>query len=89
MSRRIDKMPDMTEEEYDALDEKWTKNPPRPGPNGTGFFAQRKAALASQSARSITVDSFTADYLLTRAIATHKTPADVISEMVQEQIASI
>jgi len=55
-------MPDLTEEEYDALDEKWTKNPPTPGPNGTGFFAQRKAA-----ARSITVDSFTADYLLTRA----------------------
>jgi hypothetical protein len=72
-------MPDLTEEEYDALDEKWTKNPPRPGANGTGFFAQRKAAMAAQSARSITVDSFTADYLLTRAIADHKTPADIIS----------
>ncbi|GMO22173.1 MAG: hypothetical protein Ta2B_01060 [Termitinemataceae bacterium] len=48
-------MPDLTEEEYDALDEKWTKNPPTPGPNGTGFFAQRKAALTAQSARSITV----------------------------------
>ena len=81
-------MPDMTEEEYDALDEKWTKNPPKPGPNGTGFFAQRKAAFASQSARSITVDSFTADYLLTKAIADHKSPADIISEMVQERIAA-
>jgi hypothetical protein len=81
-------MPDMTEEEYDALDEKWTKNPPNPGPNGTGFFARRKAALAVQSARSITVDSFTADYLLTRAIADHKTPADIIGEMVQERIAA-
>ena len=79
-------MPDLTEEEYSALDEKWTKNPPKPGPNGTGFFALRKAALASQSARSITVDSFTADYLLTKAIASHKTPADIISDMVQEQI---
>jgi hypothetical protein len=81
-------MPDLTEEEYDALDEKWTKNPPKPGPNGTGFFAQRKEVLTAQSARSITVDSFTADYLMTRAIATHKTPADVIGEMVQEQIAA-
>ena len=81
-------MPDMTEEEYDALDEKWTKNPPKPGPNGTGFFAQRKAALASQSARSITVDSFTADYLITKAIADHKSPADIISEMVQERITA-
>jgi hypothetical protein len=44
-------MPDLTEEEYDALDEKWTKNPPKPGPNGTGFFAQRKAT--TQAARSI------------------------------------
>jgi hypothetical protein len=42
---REETMPDLTEEEYDALDEKWTKNPPKPGPNGTGFFAQRKAAL--------------------------------------------
>ena len=42
-------MPDLTEVEYDALDEKWTRNPPKPGPNGTGFFALRKAAFADQS----------------------------------------
>jgi hypothetical protein len=88
MDEEVRKMPDMTEEEYDALDEKWTKNPPRPGPNGTGFFAKRKADLSAQSARSITVDSFTADYLLTRAIAAHKTPADIIGEMVQEQLSA-
>jgi len=76
-------MPDLTEEEYDALDEKWTKNTPKIGPNGTGIFAQRKAA------RSITVDSFTADYLLTRAIADHKTPADIIGELVREKIAAV
>jgi len=78
----------LTDEEYDALEEKWTKNPPKPGPNGTGFFSQRKAALATQSARSITVDAFTADYLLTRAIAAKKPPADIIGDMVQEQIAA-
>jgi hypothetical protein len=81
-------MADLTEEEYDALDEKWTKNPPRPGTNGTGFFARRKAAMAAQSARSITVDSFTADYLLTKAIAAHKTPAEIIGELVREKIAA-
>ena len=80
-------MPDLTEEEYDALDEKWTKNPPKPGPNGTGFFAQRKMELAAQSARSITVDSFTADYLIDKAKAARKTPADIISDMVQEKLA--
>ena len=36
-------MQDLTEEEYDALDEKWTKATSKVGPNGTGFFAQRKA----------------------------------------------
>jgi len=82
-------MPDLTEEEYAALDKKWTENPPKPGPNGTGFFAQRKTALAAQSARSITVDSVTADYLLNKAIASHKTPADIIGEMVQKEIAAV
>jgi hypothetical protein len=74
-------MPDLTEEEYDALDEKWTKPTPKVGPNGTGFFAQRKAA-----AHSITVDSFTADYLLTKANAAHKTPADIIGDMVRKEL---
>ena len=81
-------MPDLTEEEYDALDEKWTKTTPKVGPNGTGFFAQRKAAMAAQAARSITVDEFAADWLLTKAIATHKTPAEIISDMVREKIAA-
>jgi len=82
-------MSDMTEEEYAALDKKWTENPPKPGPNGTGFFAQRKAVLAAQSARSITVDAFTADYLLNKAIAARKTPADIIGELVQKEIAAV
>ena len=82
-------MPDLTEEEYAALDKKWTENPPKPGPNGTGYFALRKAALTAQSARSITVDVFTADYLLNKAIAVHKTPADIIGEMVQKEIAAV
>ena len=82
-------MPDLTEEKYAELDKKWTENPPKTGPNGAGFFAQRKAALAAQSARSITVDAFTADYLLNKAIAARKTPADIIGEMVQKDIAAV
>ena len=80
-------MPDLTNEEYAALAEKYTKNPPKPGPNGTGFFAQRKAALSAQSALSITVDSVTANYLTAKAFANHKTPADIVSELVQEKMA--
>ena len=82
-------MPDLTEEKYAELDKKWTENPPKTGPNGTGFFAQRKAALAAQSARSITVDAFTADYLIHKAKAVRKTPADIIGEMVQKDIAAV
>ena len=89
MTAILKTMPDLTEEEYAALDKKWTENPPKPGPNETGFFAQRKAALTAQSARSITVDAFTADYLVNKAIAARKTPADIIGEMVQKEIAGV
>jgi hypothetical protein len=81
----------MTDEEADYWDEHYTKNPPRPGPNGTGFFTQRrKEAVESGNgrARSVTIDDLSADWLLTKAIATHKTPADIIGELVREKIAA-
>ena len=71
----------MTEEEAFALDEKWTKTTPKVGPNGTGFLARRR------SAHMITIDGFSADYLFSKAIADHKTPSEIISEMVQERLA--
>ena len=74
-------MPDLTEEEYDALDEYWTKNTPKVGPNGTGFISRREARLFG-------LDDLSTDYLLTKAIADHKTPAEIISEMVHERIAA-
>ena len=79
-------MADLTEEEYDALDEHYTKNPPKidPTKKGTGFFTRRTAA-----ARTITIDSVSADYLTVKAMATHKTPAEVISELVQKEIAAV
>jgi len=73
----------MTEEEAFALDEKWTKTTPKVGPNGSGFLAKRKAAQAHM----ITIDSLSADYLFSRAIAEHKTPAEILSEMVQERLS--
>ena len=71
----------MTEDEAFALDEKWTKIDPKVGPNGSGFLSKRKA-----SARMITIDSLSADYLYSKALADHKTPADIISEMVHERL---
>jgi hypothetical protein len=72
----------MTEEEAFALDEKWTKTDPKIGPNGSGFLSKRKTA------HMITIDSLSADYLFSRSIAEHKTPADIISEMVQEKLVA-
>jgi hypothetical protein len=78
-------MAEMTEEEADALDEYYTRNPPKvdPAKKGTGFFTRRKAA-----GHTITVDDLSADYLMTKAMATHKTPAEIIGEMVREKIAA-
>jgi hypothetical protein len=76
-------MKDLTDEEYDRLDEKWTKTTPKVGPNGSGYFSQCKAA-----ARTVTIDNFSADYLMIKAMDTHKTPAEIISEMVHERIAA-
>jgi len=70
----------MTEEEAFTLDEKWTKTTPKVGPNGSGFLSKRKAA------RMITIDGLSADYLFSKAIADHKTPAEIISEMIQERL---
>ena len=77
-------MAQMTDEEATRLDEKWTKTPPKPGPNGTGYFSRCK-----QAAHTITLDNVTANYLLTKAIADHKTPAEIIGEMVQREISAV
>ena len=73
-------MKEMTDEEADRLDEYYTKNPPKVDLSKNGGFAKK-------SFRMIAIDSLSEDYLFTRAIATHKTPTELISEMVQERIA--
>ena len=77
-------MKDLSDEEYARLAEKWTKTTPKVGPNGSGYFSQRKAA-----AHTVTIDDFSANYLNTKAIADHKTPAEIVSEMVHERIAAV
>jgi len=73
----------MTDEEAQRLDKKWTENPPKPGLNGTGYFTQCK-----KTAHTVTIDEFSANYLKIKAMDTQKTPAEIISEMVQERIAA-
>jgi len=72
----------MPDEEAKRLDVKWTKNPPKPGPNGTGYFTQ-----CNKSAYTVTIDKVTANYLNTKAAADNKTPSQIISEMVQERLS--
>lgn len=73
-------MKEMTDEEADALDEYYTKNPPKVDISKNGGFAKK-------SFRMIALDRLSEDYLFTRAIATNKTPTEIISEMVREKIA--
>ena len=75
-------MAKMTDEEADYFDEYYTKKPPTPGPNGTGFFIQKR-----RSALSVTVDDVSAKWLINKATSSSKTPADIINELVMEKIA--
>jgi hypothetical protein len=71
----------MTEEEADALDEYYTKNTIMPVPGKPGFFASRKAHIVS-------IDELSASYLTTKAIADHKTPSEIIGDMIRKEIAT-
>jgi RNase H-fold protein (predicted Holliday junction resolvase) len=73
-------MVDMTDEEYDALDERWTQTTPKVNFARPGVFAQQRTLLE-------VLDKVTASYILTRAEATNQTPAQVIGKMVHQEIA--
>ncbi|MDR2607514.1 MAG: hypothetical protein LBC57_03910 [Treponema sp.] len=49
---------------------------------GAGFFARHKAS------RMVALDDLSTKYLTTKAIAAHKTPAELISELVRKEIVS-
>ena len=72
---------DMTDEEYDALDEELTRTIPRLGLNGTGFLSQREM-------RNMGLGSMSVQYLLTKAMADRKSPAKIIDELVLKEITA-
>jgi hypothetical protein len=72
-------MPNMTDEEADALDELLTKTTPKLT-NIPGIFARQRALLGN-------LDEVTANYILTKAEAYHKTPSEIIRDLVREKIA--
>ena len=74
-------MPDLTDEEYDELDEHWTTHTPKLSGNGkSGFFAKHTGQV-------VFVDSLSADWLRIKAVANNTTPEAIISELVRAEIA--
>ena len=81
LKRRNKKMKDLTEKEYDELDEFITKTTPKLKANGTGFISRRDVRLMGLNELSV-------DYLLTKAEATKKTPAQIIDDLVREKLVA-
>ena len=71
---------DMTDEEYDALDEELTRTVPKVGPDGSGW-------LSKMGYRPLNLSAVTVNYIMTKAIASHKSPAQIIEDLVNKEIA--
>ena len=71
---------DLTDEEYDALDEELTRTVPKFGPPGSGWLDQREMRFFGLTKPSV-------NYIVAKAAADHKTPAQIIEELVQEKVA--
>jgi len=69
----------MTDEETDALDEQVTKNPPKvTGDGKSGFFMKHKGNV-------IILNDVSSTWLRVKSESTHKSPSDIISEMIREK----
>lgn len=75
-------MSEMTDEEADYWDEFFTNNPPKVDPNRKGGYFTRQRELLDL------LDRAAADYIINRAIQVQKLPADIIGDMVREQITA-
>jgi hypothetical protein len=73
---------DMTDEEYDALDEELTRTIPKFGPNGTGWISQWELYQIGLTKLSTT-------YIMAQASAKSRSPAQIIDELVHEKIAAM
>jgi len=69
----------MTDEEAETLDTYYTENTIMPINEKPGLFAQRKAHMFA-------VDELSAQYLLAKAAAEHKTTMEIIRELIREKI---
>ena len=72
-------MRDMTEEEYDALDERLTKTVPTLSHTRTGFFSRK-------GSQAIILDEDTSKILNAKAIATRQTPSEIIATLLRKEL---
>jgi hypothetical protein len=69
----------MTEEEAQALDDEVTRSPPDVAGKPGGFFTNRRD-------RMVILDQFSAGYIKSAAEAEHKTPSEIIGELVRKEL---
>jgi hypothetical protein len=75
-------MPRMTEEEAAALDEQVTKNPPQVSGDGkSGLFMKHKGNI-------VILDDLAAAYLRAKADVVHKTPSEIIGDMIRKELTA-
>jgi len=75
-------MPILTDEEADALDELLTKTTPNTNPNVQGPFIRNRETL-------VVLDTFSAEYLKAKMLATKQTPAELIHGMIRREMALV
>jgi hypothetical protein len=74
-------MANMTEQEADRLDELYTKTAPKVDFDKPGVFARQKEMVVS-------LDSFAARYIMSKSLATKKSPTELISDMVRNDMTA-
>jgi hypothetical protein len=71
----------MTEEEAHALDKLLTETTPKVNPNVRGITARN-------GFRMVHIDDFSAEYITSKALATKRTPAEIIHELVGNELSA-
>jgi len=71
---------DMTDQEYDALDELLTKTTPKIRKGEGGFFTEHRA-------RMLLLDEATIRILDAKAKAVHQTPSEYITSLIRQSVA--
>jgi hypothetical protein len=72
-------MAKITEQEADQFDELYTETVPGVNFEKPGVFARQKEMIVS-------LDSFSARYIISKSLATKKTPTELISDMIRNDI---